>query len=411
MGLLLTKVLVIAKMTDFEGFAKYSMCLLISSSFCMLVSFGLQIKLQCEWPIFIIEGRERRGLILSLQNYYISLALFIILVLAANISNIFLLLNLLLIQIALFNGLANQWFLIATTESRSRHNSLKYSVQHLYRSIAVFVFGVGSVYFYNSPLLAIFGESLVTIILTAFYFAETIKNSNNQCNKLFIIAFRGIKSIVWRSPISQMIATLAGYLVINMDKWIAAYFLDIKEFAKYSYVSIILSVALSVQAIISSSFFPLIAKKLKLFSTAYAFKYTLKVSFIVISFGILSIPVIYFTFTSFTKLWYPDYDDTKYILLFFIFISILRVSDFWSGYILLVGKAEALIIINAISIIIGLAYFYVMYLFFDIKNQINLVVSMALITGLAHYTILFLYSKKLKYSEVLYKNTSSTLYF
>src|SRR6185436_16327389 len=67
MGLMMLRILFMARRLDLAGFAQFSAGLLVSTTFCMLGCIGLQSMLQRDMPILLARRRARAGLVLMTQ--------------------------------------------------------------------------------------------------------------------------------------------------------------------------------------------------------------------------------------------------------------------------------------------------------------------------------------------------------
>ena len=72
MGLMLARLLIMARMFDVPAFATYASGLLVSGSFSMLACLGLQSQLQRGLPVMIVRRRERAGAVLLAQCTFVA---------------------------------------------------------------------------------------------------------------------------------------------------------------------------------------------------------------------------------------------------------------------------------------------------------------------------------------------------
>jgi hypothetical protein len=54
-------------------------------------------------------------------------------------------------------------------------------------------------------------------------------------------------------------------------------------------------------------------------------------------------------------LWYPQYAASATLLPLFVLIAVLRVSDFWSSFLLIVGLEAWLLRLNVVAAVLGTA--------------------------------------------------------
>jgi hypothetical protein len=53
--------------------------------------------------------------------------------------------------------------------------------------------------------------------------------------------------------------------------------------------------------------------------------------------------------------WFPVYQDALYLLPWFLIVAVVRVSDFWSSYLLIVGREAPLLASRVASAAAGIA--------------------------------------------------------
>ena len=120
MGLMMLRILAMARVLDVAGFGTYSAGLLISGTFCMLGCLGLQSILQRDMPVMLMRLRARAGLVLLLQCLLVALACASVGVLASGFVVSAGGLPSLALVVGIVHGLSQQVFLLVTVESRSR---------------------------------------------------------------------------------------------------------------------------------------------------------------------------------------------------------------------------------------------------------------------------------------------------
>src|SRR5450759_2430383 len=114
MGLMMVRILVMAKILDVPSFAQYSAGLLASSTFCMLGCFGLYPLLQRELPMQIVRHREQMGAVLLVQCLLVATACAVVGILLAAVGVSVMGLSPFLLAIGVLHGLSQQVFLSVT---------------------------------------------------------------------------------------------------------------------------------------------------------------------------------------------------------------------------------------------------------------------------------------------------------
>src|SRR5689334_7988913 len=131
MGVMLLRLLLMAHLLPLSEFAAYSLGLLISSSFCMLGCLGLQSVLQRDLPVLIVRRRERVGATICLQCVVVASACAVLAWIGISLcgsASLTLGAAAPVASIGILHGLAQQVFLVATVESRSRRETMRFAI-------------------------------------------------------------------------------------------------------------------------------------------------------------------------------------------------------------------------------------------------------------------------------------------
>ena len=361
MGLMLVRLLVMARLLSVPDFATYSAGVLVSSSFCMLGCLGLQSLLQRDLPVMIVRQRELSGSVLMMQC-----ALVATLCAAAGAAVVILgglsLAGLTpsLLSLGLLHGLSQQLFLIATVDSRSRSQPLLFARHNLERAVvvlgaAVFVTLTGG----QAPAVLTI-EALVSLLMAAWLLRQQFHAVPMRLLSAVRLAWRRLPSMRWRSALALLLVASLGFLVINADRWLAAQWLTTAAFAQYAFAWTLLMVAQSVQVVINASLYPMLARRYASGGRAAAFRIGAGASLGLLAAGIAaSLPLWALLDYAITH-WFPAYADARTLLPIFLVVAVLRVSDFWSSFMVVAGREAWLLVLNLSSVILSTAFWWLM---------------------------------------------------
>ncbi|MBT2300805.1 hypothetical protein J7E70_10040 [Variovorax paradoxus] len=354
MGLMMLRMLVMAQVLDVHAFAEFSGGILISSTFCMIGCLGLQAMLQREWPVNLVRHQELRGMLRAAQCNVVALGCCVVGLVgaAAGISPAGTTPTLL--GVGLLHGLSHQFFLVATAESRSRGEALRFARQNLQRAVVALILSVSAALWTGSAVLALVIDALVTIALSQTFFRSVLGRSRFGMSAIYLLAVRRLRLVHWTSALTMMFTMVLGFGLFNADRWVASDRLDVIGFAHYSFAWIVLSVAQSAQAIINASVYPLLARRFAQYGRGATFGVCMRVSVSVMAAGAAALVPLYLMLDYGIHRWYPRYGDAQALIPIFLGIAVLRVSDFWSSFLLISGLEARLLKINLYAMVFSL---------------------------------------------------------
>jgi len=353
MGVMLVRMLVMARLLDIAGFAQFSGGLLVSSTFGMLGCLGLQSMLQRDLPMMIVDRRERPGLVLLVQCLIVACGcgLLGLIAAAAGLSIAGVMPS--LVFVGVLHGVSQQVFVIATVESRSRGEPLRFAIQNLVRALAVIGIGIIVAKATNSAIWCLAAEALVSLAVVQGALRAMFRRAAIRMSIVFGLAFRRLWRLQWRSAMALLSVGMIGFVLLNVDRWLATKLLSVPQFAQYSFAWMVLMVAQSLQVVINASAYPLLARRFASFGKLTAFSISMRASAaILISGGMLAIPVWLLMDASIAR-WFSAYEPARTLLPFFLAIAVLRVSDFWSSFMVIVGLEARLLWLNIGAALIG----------------------------------------------------------
>lgn len=346
MGLMMLRMLVMARLLDVPAFAEFSGGILVSSTFCMIGCFGLQSMLQREWPIYLVRRQELRGLVRAAQCNLVALGCGLAGLLGAAFGISLAGTTPALLGIGLLHGLSQQLFLVATVESRSRGEALRFAHQNLLRAAVALALSAAAAQWTGSAGLALAIDAVVTIALSQGLFQKSLGRTRFGTTAVYQLAIRRLSLVNWSSALTMMLVMAIGFGLLNADRWLASDRLDPAGFANYSFAWIVLSIAQSAQAVINASVYPLLARRFAEYGREVAFGVCLRVSVSILAVGAVMAVPLYLAVDYGIHRWYPRYSDALALIPLFLAIAVLRASDFWTSFLLIAGLEARLLRLN-----------------------------------------------------------------
>ncbi|WP_449392818.1 lipopolysaccharide biosynthesis protein [Eoetvoesiella caeni] len=347
---MLLRTIMAAKLFDVDSFAEYSAGLLVSGSFCMLSCLGFYALLQREMPMMVVRERMRPAVISLAQCVILALICATVLSAATTISSATIFgLSRSVFLLGLVHGFSQQLFLIATIESRSRGQSMRYARQNVVRGAAVCALGMAVAFYSRSAMLTLAIEALVTLVLVQGTLIVIFKSAHIKYRIAFSLALYRLPKAQWRAAIILCLVGAVGFLVLNADRWLAAQALPPKQFALYAFAAIVLTLSSALQSLINASLFPFLARRFASLGAAATYSACWKISLGILVAGIVvGVPAWVLASRGIT-LWFPEYHAATVLLPVLMFIGVLRVSDFWSAFMIIAGFEARLLFLNSVA--------------------------------------------------------------
>jgi O-antigen/teichoic acid export membrane protein len=344
---MMARVLVFARLLSEEEFGRFNIGMLSSSTFCMLACVGLQMILQREWPVHLVHRLERHGLVRAAQCNLVALLC------AALGAGAALALSLRwpgagLIALGIIHGLSQQLFVIANFEGRSRGEPVQSASQNFVRAILLMMGGVGAAVLTRSAVAVIWVEASISIVISLLIYRGALSRGKMTMRLAVSLAIRQLPRAPWHSALTLMVVSIVFFLVFNIDRWVAADRLCAPGFAHYAFAWIVLTAAQSAQAVINAAVFPMLARRLGRLGNAAARRFCASLSIAVFLVGALATFPAWWVGMRLIAHWYPQYGDTGTLVLIFLSIAVFRVSDFWSSYLIIVGRERAVLVWNSV---------------------------------------------------------------
>jgi O-antigen/teichoic acid export membrane protein len=354
MALMLLRLLVMARLLDVEAFASYSAGLLVSSSFLMLACFGLQSLLQRDLPVAIVRGRERAGAVLLAQCCIVT-----VLSAAVVMAPIGLLQPTLaglgpgLLALSILHGLAMQVFLLATVESRSRGEPLRFSWQNLARSVLLVTAGALTALWMGGAGWVLGVEMLLSLGLALAFGRRQFASATRPATIIAAVAWRRMRCLPWRAALALLAVSFVSFLMVNADRWLAAETLPKPLFASYAFAWMVLLVAQSVQVLVNASLFPMLSRRFARSGHHAAVSAGARISIALLLAGtVIALPA-WAVLDYAVSRWFPAYSEARAILPVLLGVAVLRVSDFWSSVLIITGLESRLLRVNLLGMMLG----------------------------------------------------------
>lgn len=360
MGLMLLRMLLMARLLDVPSFAAFSAGVLVSTTFGMLACLGLQPMLLRDLSIQIVKRRERPGLVLLAQCVLVATGCALAGLIAAMAGLAAAGLPSSLFAIAVLHGFAQQVFLVATIESRSRGMPVRFAWQNLVRSLAVLSLGGLAATISGAAFWILTVEATVTLALTQWTLQRIFRSACLPASLVYRLAVRRLPRLNWRSAGALLSVTIISFVLINADRWVAAELLSVAQFAQYGFAWVVLMVAQSAQAVINAVVFPMLARRFGAHGRRAAFSLSARASCAALVSGAIAAVPFGLGLDAAVTRWFAEYRAAMQLLPLLLAVAVLRVADFWTSYLMVIGLEARLLrqtlLSGALSIIAWLAF-------------------------------------------------------
>lgn len=351
--LMLVRTLLLARLLNVNQFADFGKGVLVSNTFTMLGCVGLQSVLQRELPIQFAKRRESAAHVLLAQCVIVATGCALLGEILALTGQTIAGVPSWLIAVGIVHGLSQQLFVVATVESRSRGDAVRFSVQNFARSLAVLGGGAAVAIATRSAGWTLATEAGLGIVLAQFYLRTSWQRIKVSATGIYLLGMRRLRKLRWSAPLALLTVSVIGFLMVSADRWLAARTLSQRDFALYAFAGIIPSVGQSLQFVMNSSVFPILARRYALLGPVATFRVCAMLSFTILSFGgLLAVPGVWIVNSAISR-WFSPYASARSLIPIFVLISALRISDFWYTFLWVKGWEWRLLSVNILSILIG----------------------------------------------------------
>jgi O-antigen/teichoic acid export membrane protein len=355
MAMMFLRVVSMARLLNIHEFGHYSELLLISGTFCMLACLGLQPMLQRDMPVMLVRNRERAAAVAVAQCVIVACACFLFLTLVSVFAG-----RLTggvdrdLIALGLLHGLSQQLFLIVTVESRSRGQSIRYAMQNLMRGGLILGGSILLAAYTKSAILVVVGEAALSIAVASTIMLRTYRPGGLRASAAFKTAVRRLPRARWSSALALLVVAMISFAVLNADRWVAAETFKPEGFSQYAFAWTLLTIAQSIQLVINASAFPFLARTFATSGVAPTYRLCMTMSCTLLICSIaMSFPIWMLCRFGVSR-WFSAYKASLILVPLFIAAAGLRIADFWSSFIVIIGYEARLILANLTAIILSL---------------------------------------------------------
>lgn len=361
MGIMFLRLLVLARLLDISQFAALAGALIVSSLIATISCFGLFLHLQRRLPVHLARGHRRAAAVQIGQTVMAALAVGTIGISVGAAGIAMGGISPQMIALGALHGLAQQLFLIATTESRSSNEPLRYAIQHFVRSSASVGLALPIAIAYGSASLVLLAETAVSGLAAMLIIANAGRRFRVSLPLATGLGLRSFGRIEWMSMLALLSYSVTNSVSTQIDRWLSSAYLGERDFAHYSFAWTIMIAALSLQALINASVYPMIARRLTLLGSAAAWRLTAFASLGMLGLSaILLFPSLWIADRVVTR-YLPDYADSLVLFAPMAIAAALRLSDFWSSLLIIAGRERAALLATLGTTLLMLALWYALF--------------------------------------------------
>ncbi|WP_152480495.1 hypothetical protein [Pseudomonas veronii] len=234
---------------------------------------------------------------------------------------------------------------------KSRKQFVEYAKRLFYRNLLIATAGLCAAFFSSDATFAVASEVFVGLLL---------------CIRSFVIWLKGLvfpRRAFVVDCLKFVPVTCVGAIMQYMDRIFAAYFMNVEEFSKFSYLSLVVMVGLSVQQLINARVITLLPAVCRV-SPRDGFRYVFKISIFVSLLLLCSLVPLLWLLQSrwIAAKWFEAGPGLSAA---FLMCTLLRAADFYSTYLLVMAKKNILLIIQLTMFVFFSAFSAVYGLFFS----------------------------------------------
>ena len=355
MALMMLRILALAKLLDVPAFGVYSAGLLVSSTFCILGTLGLQSMLQRDMPVLLMHGRERASVCLLMQSVLVATACAALCLIVSAFASGLAGLTSVALAAGVLHGLSQQLFLLVTVESRSRGEAVRYAVQNFWRGTLILLACLALAVAGASPVQVLLAEAALSLALSAATLVTAVGRSGLSLWAATQLALHRLGQTRWGTAATLLLVSITGFFHLNIDRWFAAEWLSVERFALYAFAAVVLTVAGAAQSMVNASVYPMLARRFALHGARLTFRRAGALSLAtLVGAGVLALPAHWLMGWAIDA-WYAPYREALGLLGVFIAVAVLRVADYWSSFLMICGRERVLLGVNLGVLLMGVA--------------------------------------------------------
>jgi len=358
MALMFGRVLIMARLLSVEEFAVLNTVLLISVVVGMMAALGLLVELQRKLPVQL----ERRQIDAALSQIAVTVlgsvaASVLVLLILFGVSMIWELSRSVILA-GVVHGVTQQVFIVVATESRSNGDTVRYSIQTLARATLILVFAVPIAILTRSAIAVLLMEALVAAVLSVLMLRSVLVNANQRARDAFGRGMSQVRQVNWASMAALVAATVVVTMAGYVDRWLAVWVLSVPNFAEYSFASIALVIAQSLQILVNASVFPALARRRALRGPRSAFRLAAVTAGATLAgCGLVAVPCLVIAAPVIDR-YFPGYGGALPLLPVVAVTACFRISDFWTGFLLVDGRERGVVLINIPAVAAAILVWY-----------------------------------------------------
>lgn len=154
------------------------------------------------------------------------------------------------------------------------------------------------------------------------------------------------------ASLSLLATNTVSFVLSNIDRWWAAEQLAPSEFGTYAFAWTMIMIAQSLQVVVNASAFPALARRFANGPAAGAYQLASRLSWSSLAIGVLAIIPTFAGVTWLVESIYPAYTPALVALPYFLIVAVLKVSDYWSAYLVIIGREKTLLFINTAMLLV-----------------------------------------------------------
>jgi|GEM_PF-6076756 len=347
------KVLALSKILPLVEFSLYGQSLLWSFLVITAGPLGSNVAIQARAVAYLKQGNLKRLSYLcgqSLSATIMSCCFLILLIWGAYLFNYLSFGRFISAVLGVFLGFTQAVFLVKTTVIRSNFDFNRYARLCALRGLLIFICYISVLRSISSYAFFIFFDIAVTWAIIG--------------PAKLPIPLRWSKKVLWHFNLvshvkknsSLIFFVLSSFLLISFERITGYLLLSDYEYAVIAFAGIFFSVSVTIQSIVNSYIFPMMAKNFgENGRNELIIQGALYTAVSGLSLGLVALLVV-FTSADLVIIFFENIPISMALLWYIAILSILRISDFLTNVFLLLNKERTLVCIRLPACILGLVY-------------------------------------------------------
>ena len=353
----LVKLIVYARLVSAEEYGAISQMFLIGNTFGAFGGLGFYLNAQRELPSLFVRRRLLKMAILETQGILVTsfsaaacIATFLLFEAASAPPPV---IGGIGVAIGLFYGWAQACFVIVNLNARSRLEMISHSRDLVIRAAGSLAIGIVAIRLGYHSRTIVLVESLFTLASFLWIARGIVLETGAGAARLAWMAAWRLKYAAWRAAVILMFSSLFAFFSNALDRWLAATFLDLRQFGYYAFAWTPIAAGQALQYLIGASVVPLIARRYWAASARGAFRLTAAFSLGFAVIGLVSAVAIYPFIATAIGRWFPQQISATTLVEPLLFAAIFRVADFWSSFLIVVRQEALLLNLQIASLVIA----------------------------------------------------------